>query len=151
MTKSILASENWRPASVSFVVASALSAFMLFLGVRGLVAPTAAAKAFGLPLAGAADAVWLQIKGGRDISAGLSLVAFLGLRNRRLMAVFLLANLPSPLNDMLVSLNAPVHDTAYALAVHGGAATLMIVLAAFLLAGPSTSADERRPGTDHAA
>jgi hypothetical protein len=143
MMNSILARGNWRPASVSFVVASVLAVFMLFLGVRGLVAPPVAAKSFGLPLADGADALWLQIKGGRDLSAAVGLVTFLALRNTRMMAVFLLANLPSPLTDMLVSLSAPVHDTAYALEVHGGAATLMVVLAVSLLAGAGTRADGR--------
>jgi hypothetical protein len=137
MTKLLSFRGDWRPASVSFVLASALAAFMLFLGVRGLVAPLAAAKGFGLPLTDVGDAVWLQIKAGRDICAGLSLVAFLALRNARLMALFLLANLLIPVNDLRVSLTAPVHDTAYALAVHGGAAMLMVILAATLMAGTS--------------
>jgi hypothetical protein len=126
---------DWRPASVSFVLAGALAALMLFLGVRGLVAPLVAAKGFGLPLTDVGDAVWLQIKAGRDLCAGLSLVAFLALRNARMMAIFLLANALIPANDLRVSLSAPVHDTGYALAVHGGAAALMVIVAASLLAG----------------
>jgi len=135
MTKFIALRGDWRPASVSFVLASALAALMLFLGVRGLVAPLVAAKGFGLPLTDVGDAVWLQIKGGRDLCAGLSLVAFLILRNTRVMAIFLLANVLAPVNDMRVSLSARLHDTGYALAVHGGAAALMVILAASLMAG----------------
>jgi hypothetical protein len=135
MTKFISLRGNWRPTSVSFVLASALAAFMLFLGVRGLVAPLVAAKGFGLPLTDAGDAVWLQIKAGRDLCAGLSLLALLALRNARMMAIFLIANVLTPVNDMRVSLSAPLHDTGYTLAVHGGAATLMVLLAASLMAG----------------
>jgi hypothetical protein len=138
MTKLNSTRGDWRLASVSFVLASALAAFMLFLGVRGLLAPLVAAKGFGLPLIDGADAHWLQIKAGRDLCAGLSLVALLALRQRRIMAVFLLANALVPLNDLLVSLSSPLHDTAYALAVHGGATTLMVVLAASLLVGAGT-------------
>jgi hypothetical protein len=145
MTKFISARGDWRPASVSFAVAGALAAFMLFLGVRGLVAPLVAAKGFGLPLDDIGDAVWLQIKGGRDLCAGLGLVAFLALRDKRVMAIFLLVNVLIPANDLLVSLSAPLHNTGYALAVHGGAATLMVVLAASLMAGAGASATGREP------
>jgi hypothetical protein len=113
---------------------------MLFLGVRGLIAPLVAADGFGLPVADGGDAVWLQIKAGRDLCAGLSLVAFLALRNTRVMALFLLTTAAIPVNDMVVSLSAPVHHTAYALSVHGGAAVLMLVLAASLMAGAGTLA-----------
>lgn len=135
MTKSNPVRGSWRPGSASFVLTGALALFMLFLGVRGLIAPLEAAKGFGLSLADAADTVWLQIKAGRDLCAGLSIATFLALRNTRTTAAFLLANVLIPLNDLLASLASPVHDTGYALAVHGGAATLMLVLAASLLAG----------------
>lgn len=135
MTKFSSLRGDWRPASVSFVLASALAAFMVFLGVRGLVAPLVAANGFGLPLIDVGDAVWLQIKGGRDLCAGLQLVAFLPLRNAPIMAILLLANVLIPLNDMRVSLSAPLHNTGYALAVHGGAAALMVILALSLMAG----------------
>lgn len=135
MTKSNPVRGSWRPASVTFVVTGLLALFMLFLAVRGLVAPAAAAQGFGLPLVDGGEAVWLTVKAGRDLCAGLSLVTFLALRNTRVMAAFLLANFLIPLNDLRVSLAAPVHDTAYALSVHGGAAALMVVLAVALLAG----------------
>jgi hypothetical protein len=137
MTNSISTRGNWRPTSVSFAVAGALAAFMLFLGVRGLIAPLAAAKGFGLPVADG-DAVWLQIKAGRDLCSGLTLATFLAFPNTRVMAAMLLANVFIPVNDLRVSLSAPLHDSAYALAVHGGAATLMVVLAVALRAGAGT-------------
>lgn len=149
MTKSVSVQADWRPNSVSFALTAALAAFMLFLGARGLAAPLAAAKGFGLPLHDAGDAVWLQIKAGRDLCAGLSLVAFLALRNTRAMAIFLLANASIPMNDLLVSLSAPIHRTGYALSVHGGAATLMCCLAASLLAGAGRSpAHQAADGND---
>jgi len=138
MSQSISARGPWRPTSVTFMATSALGLFMLFLGVRGLVAPLVAAKGFGLPVVDGGDAVWLQIKAGRDVCAGLSLVAFLALRNTRVMALFLLSSAAIPAIDMGVSLSAPVHDTVYALSVHGGAAALMLVIAVSLLAGAGT-------------
>jgi hypothetical protein len=145
MTKSISTRGDWRPASVSFAVAGALAAFMLFLGARGLLAAHAAAQGFGLPVADA-DETWLRIKAGRDLCAGLTLAIFLALRSTRVMAAMLLGNVLIPVNDMLVSLSAPVHDAAYAVAVHGGAATLMVVLAGALLAGAGADAGGRDPG-----
>lgn len=146
MTTLDSARSDWRPGSVSFVLAAALAAFMLFLGARGLAAPLAAATGFGLPLADGADALWLQIKAGRDLAAGLTLVLLLVLRNARVMALFLLVNALIPLNDLLVSLAAPQHDTAYALAVHGGATVLMVALGVSLL-----SRGRRRATTQIAA
>jgi hypothetical protein len=118
-------------------VAGVLAAFMLFLGMRGLIAPFAAAKGFGLPVANG-DAPWLEIKAARDLCAGLTLATFLAFRNTRLMAAMLFANVLIPVTDMVVSLSAPLHDTTYAVAVHGGAAALMVVLAIALMAGAGT-------------
>jgi hypothetical protein len=59
---------HWSATSPSFLISAALAAFMLFLGVRGLLAPEAAAHGFGLGFFDPGDAVWLQIKGVRNVS-----------------------------------------------------------------------------------
>jgi hypothetical protein len=53
---------RWSATSPSFLIAAALAAFMLFLGVRGLLAPLAAAHGFGFAVVDPRDAVWLRIK-----------------------------------------------------------------------------------------
>ncbi|MEI9949007.1 MAG: DUF4267 domain-containing protein [Pseudomonadota bacterium] len=122
----------WSVTSPSFLVAAALAAFMLFLGVRGLLAPEAAAHGFGFPVVDPADAVWLRIKGDRDLNAGLGIVVFLALRWRRALGALLLASIASPLLDCIISLSTPGHNTAFALSIHGGATALVAVLGAVL-------------------
>jgi hypothetical protein len=127
---------RWSATSPSFLIAAALAAFMLFLGVRGLLAPEAAAHGFGLALVDPSDAVWLRIKGDRDLTTALAIGAFLALRWRRALGAFLLASISSPLLDCIISLSTPGHDTAFALSVHGGAAALVAVLGVVLFRGP---------------
>lgn len=129
----------WSTTSPSFLVAAALAAFMLFLGVRGLLAPEAAAHGFGFSVVDPADAVWLRIKGDRDLSAGLGIVVFLALRWRRALGALLLASIASPLLDCIISLSTPGHNTAFALAVHGGATVLVAVLGVVLFRGHAGS------------
>jgi Domain of unknown function (DUF4267) len=125
--------DEWSMTSPSFLAASGLAAFMAFLGVRGLLAPRAAAEGFGLSLASPRDRVWLRIKGGRDLAAALAIGGFLALRQPRALGAMLLANLVSPSVDLLTSLTAPRHKTGYALGVHGGAAAAVGMLGIALL------------------
>ena len=123
---------RWSATSPSFLIGAALMAFMLFLGVRGLLAPEAAAHGFGFAVVDPSDAIWLRIKGDRDLSAALGTGVFLALRWRRALGAFLLASIASPLLDCIISLSTPGHDTALALSVHGGATALVAVLGVVL-------------------
>jgi hypothetical protein len=123
---------DWSATSPSFLIAAALAAFMLFLGIRGLLAPEAAAHGFGFAVVDPSDAVWLRIKGDRDLASALGIGAFLALRWRRALGVFLLASIASPLLDCIISLSTPGHDTTFALSVHGGATALVAVLGVVL-------------------
>jgi Domain of unknown function (DUF4267) len=129
----------WSRTSPSFLVGAALAAFMLFLGVRGLLAPEAAAHGFGFAVVDPADAVWLRIKGDRDLSAALGMAVFLALRWRRALGALLLASIVSPLLDCIISLSTPDHNAALALSVHGGATALVAVLGVVLFRGHAGS------------
>ena len=130
----------WSATSPSFLLATALAVFMLFLGVRGLLAPEAAAHGFGFAVVDPADSVWLRIKGDRDLSAGLGIVVFLALRWPRALGALLLASVASPLLDCIISLSTPGHNAAFAIAVHGGATVLVAVLGVVLFRGHAGSA-----------
>jgi hypothetical protein len=132
---------RWSATSPSFLIAAALAAFMIFLGARGLFAPEAAAHAFGLAVVDPSDAVWLRIKGDRDLSVGLAMAVFLALRWRRPLGAFLLAILAAPLLDFIISLSTPGHNTALAFAWHGGATALIAVLGVVLFRKHPTSTD----------
>jgi hypothetical protein len=123
---------RWSATSLSFLVGAALAACMLFLGVRGLLAPEAAAHGFGFAVVDPGDAVWLRIKGDRDLTLALATGAFLALRWRRALGAFLLASTVSPLLDCIISLLTPGHNTALALSMHGGTTALVAVLGVVL-------------------
>jgi hypothetical protein len=132
---------RWSATSPSFLIAAALAAFMLFLGVRGLFAPEAAAHSFGLAVVDPSDAVWLRIKGDRDLSIALAMGIFLALRWRRALGALLLAIIAGPLLDCIISLSTPGHNTALALAWHGGATALIAVLGVVLFRRHPSSTD----------
>jgi hypothetical protein len=123
---------RWSTTSPSFLIGAALAASMFFLGIRGLLAPDAAAHGFGFAVVDPNDAVWLRIKGDRDVSIALGMAAFLALRWRRALGALLLASIVSPLLDCIISLLTPGHNTALALSMHGGATALVAVLGAVI-------------------
>src|SRR5262249_281572 len=123
---------RWSATSPSFLIAAAIAAFMLFLGVRGLLAPEAAAQGFAFPLFDPPHAVWLRIKGGRRLSVALAMGIFLALRWRRALGAYLFASIAGPLLDCIISLSTPGHNTAYALSMHGGATALFALLGVVL-------------------
>jgi len=132
---------RWSATSPSFLIAAAVAVFMLFLGVRGLLAPEAAAHGFGFAVVDPSDAVWLRIKGDRDLSVALAVGIFLALRWRRALGAYLIASIAGPLLDCIISLSTPGHNTAYALSMHGGATALFAVLGVVLFRRHPSSAD----------
>src|SRR5215831_7225377 len=132
---------RWSATSPSFLIAAAIAAFMLFLGVRGLLAPEAAAHGFGFAVVDPSDAVWFRIKADRDLSVALAMGIFLALRWRRALGAYLIASIAGPLLDCFISLSTPGHNTAYALSMHGGATALFAVLGVVLFRRHPSSAD----------
>lgn len=131
---------RWSATSPSFLASAALAAFMLFLGARGLIAPEAAAHGFGFALSDPSDAVWLRVKGDRDLTAALGIAVFLALRWRKALGALLLASITSPLLDCIISLATPGHNTTLAIAMHGGATAFVAVLGVVLFRGHAASA-----------
>jgi hypothetical protein len=141
---------HWSATSPSFLISAALAAFMLFLGIRGLLAPEAAAHGFGFAVADPADAVWLRIKGDRDLTLALGMGVFLALRWRRALGAMLLASIVSPLLDCTISLATAGHNTELALSVHGSATVVVAALGVVLFrraASSTVEATELRPSS----
>jgi hypothetical protein len=120
-----------RQAPILFWMVVLLSAGIIFIGIRFLAAPLTAAAAFGVPAGAAPQMAYLWAKGTRDIVSGLVLLAFLGMRVcPRVIAVFILVAALIPVADFVnVYLNM---GYVSALAVHGGTAAFMVILAALL-------------------
>ena len=111
-----------RTGSVAFVLVALITAFMLFLGVRGMVDPISAAHGFGIDLASPLDAFYLHVKADRDLAIGAMLLALLLYRRPTPLALFVGASTIAPVLDCLLVALEPRGHAGYALAVHGSAA-----------------------------
>jgi len=120
-----------RGAPILFWMVVLLAAGIIFIGIRFLAAPITAAAAFGVPADATTQMAYLSAKGTRDIVSGLLLLALLGMRVRpRVIAVFILVAALIAVGDFVnVYLNM---GYVSALAVHGGTAAFMVILAALL-------------------
>jgi hypothetical protein len=110
-----------------------LGLFILFLALRGFVAPAEAARGFGIPVVDSADLFYLRVKADRDLSSAAAIFTLLALGQRRGLGAFVAAASVQPLCDLVLSLADERGRAGYALAVHGGAALYCVVLATLLL------------------
>lgn len=114
-------------------LAAVLGLFLLFLAVRGFMAPAEAARGFGIAIADPADLFYLLVKADRDLASGAVIFALMALRERRALGAFVAVATVQPLCDMVLSLADARGHAGYALAVHGSAALYCAGLAALLL------------------
>jgi hypothetical protein len=117
----------------AYGLAIALNLMILFIGLRFLFAPRAAAAGYGVPAKPDGDPAYLTIKGLRDGSyglVGLSLLAFAGPVAE---AWFMLVVALVPLGDTLVVLRHG-GTRAVAFGVHFATAVTVLVSAALLFA-----------------
>ncbi|MEU9035978.1 DUF4267 domain-containing protein [Streptomyces sp. NPDC048352] len=108
-------------------------AFILFIGLSYLLAPQATAPDFGIPTWPRQEgAAFLAVKGVRDISTGLVILALLLTGHRRALGWAMAAIVSVPAGDMVIVLTSggPA-GTAYG--VHGFTALAVAVTAALLL------------------
>jgi Domain of unknown function (DUF4267) len=119
-----------RARSAMFWLVALIAAGIIFIGARFLVVPLPAADAFGVPANGSHPLAYLWAKGTRDIVSGLLLMALvLAGASRRIVALFLAVAALIPIGDFLnVRANEGVTNPT-ALAIHGGTAVGMLILA----------------------
>jgi hypothetical protein len=103
----------------------------LGFGLDFLLDPQGAAAGFGID-PWPQEAGYFVVKGVRDIAYGLTALILLLLGHRRALGWVVLADAIMPIGDCIaVSTNGGT--VAYALAVHGSAAVLVLITAASLL------------------
>ncbi|WP_406237594.1 DUF4267 domain-containing protein [Nocardia sp. NBC_01009] len=109
------------------------AAFIIYVGISYLVTPASMAPQFGLPEWPHGDAVaFLNIKGIRDITEGLIILALLAARQRFALGLATLVIALTPFADMLTVLR--YHgSTSTALSVHGLTAVLVALTGGLLL------------------
>jgi hypothetical protein len=122
--------------SVLYWLVALIAAGIIFIGARFLIVPLSAAKAFGVPADGTPTLAYLWTKGTRDIVSGLLVIALLWLgAGRRTLAAFIGVAAVTPIGDLLnVYVNVGTSNPV-ALAIHGGTAVFMLVLATALWSG----------------
>ena len=122
--------------SILFWLIALIAAGIIFIGARFIVAPLPAARDFGVPASEIDNSTYLWTKGTRDIVSGLLVIGLLWLKvSSAVLAAFLFIASLIPFGDLL---NVYVHvktRNVPALAIHGGTALFMCVLAGLLLVG----------------
>jgi Domain of unknown function (DUF4267) len=120
--------------TIATVIAGLLGLGILFIGVRGLVAPGDAAG-FGIPGTRTDDPnfrAWLSVKAARDLGLGIVLFVLMIATTADALGWFLIASAVIPVGDMLIVLrNKGPKAAAYG--VHGATAAVMVVVGVILL------------------
>jgi hypothetical protein len=120
------------PRSLPFVLVVILAAFLLLLAVVGALDPLGAAHGYGFDLAAPADAFYLHVKAGRDLTLFAVLVALAIYRRPAPLALMVAVACIAPVVDAALVATAPDGRLGYALGVHGSAAAYCAITAALL-------------------
>ena len=122
-----------RPLTTRLTLLTVAAGLVLVgLGVASIAAPGVAARLFGVPAAG--DLPFVTVAGVRDLAAGVLVVAFALLGDRRAVGACVLVGSLIPIGDGSVVL---WHGPAPLLfvAMHWGSAVACVAFAAVLLRG----------------
>lgn len=111
-----------RSAALEFWMSVLLVAFLFTLALRGLLAPDAAARGFGIAIEHPADLFYILVKGDRDLSSALALATLLIMRERRALGALVLVMTVQPVADFLLSVSDDRGRIVYALLIHMSAA-----------------------------
>ena len=123
---------HWLTLGAALLLAFAIIA----IGSRYIASPMRATHSFGLPLPedGNHIAWWLRLKGVRDITSGLLVLAFIAWGTPREVGLILLVEALIPVGDMLLILAAR-GSTKSAFGIHGLTAVFMVSAAIPMLIG----------------
>ena len=119
--------------TTAYVLAIVLDIFVLFIGLRFLLVPQAAAAGYGVPAKKDGDAAYLTIKGLRDAGYGVLGLALLAFAGAHAEAWFMLVVALIPLGDTAIVLrNGGTKATAFG--IHFATAVVVLISAALLFA-----------------
>ncbi|SHN10370.1 DUF4267 domain-containing protein [Chitinophaga sp. CF418] len=125
-------------AVIAYGLAFITGALLIFIGARFLLSPDVAEQAFGIQTVTGNDFSFHYIKGIRDLSAGVAILAMLLTHTQRGLAIMLLTASIVPVTDFLIVLHAPGHLSAH-LYPHLTAVVLGLVLGCYYLFTPAKS------------
>ncbi|WP_344652916.1 DUF4267 domain-containing protein [Cryptosporangium japonicum] len=116
--------------TVAYSLAVVLDLFILFIGGRFLLQPSAAAAGYGVP---SERSAYLAVKGVRDAALGVLGLALLAFAGATPAAWFMLAAAIIPLGDTVIVLRfGGTRTTAFG--VHFATAIVVLISAALLFA-----------------
>src|SRR5262244_3590871 len=119
-------------ASIGFYLSGVIAAAIIFIGCRFLVAPSAAATAYGVPAAEPHSQAYLSAKGIRDIASGLFAAMLIAYGSAHALGWFMLIASIIPLSDAVIVLHQGGSRTV-AFGVHGGTAVAILIISGLLL------------------
>jgi hypothetical protein len=114
----------------AYGLAVLLNAFIIFIGVRFLVVPQAAAAGYGVP---ATPSAYLTVKGVRDFTYGVLGLALIAFTTAHAVGWFMLVVALAPLGDTVIVLRNG-GTKAMAFGIHFATAVVVLVDAALLFA-----------------
>ncbi|GIH12973.1 DUF4267 domain-containing protein [Rugosimonospora africana] len=118
---------------IAYGLAIVLGVFVVFIGVRFLVAPQSSAAGYGVPAKKDGDSAYLTIKGVRDSVYGLLALALIAFASAHAVGWYMLVVAIAPLGDMVIVLRHG-GPKAVAFGVHFATAVVMLINAALLFA-----------------
>jgi hypothetical protein len=118
---------------IAYGLAVVVVVLVAFIGLRFLLAPRAAAAAYGVPARQDGDPAYLTIKGLRDFALGLLGAALLAFAGAHASGWYMVVGAIIPLGDMLIVLRHG-GSKAVAFGIHFATAVVLFVSAALLFA-----------------
>ncbi|GIF22440.1 hypothetical protein BJ973_002761 [Actinoplanes tereljensis] len=115
---------------IAYGLAIVLNLFIIFIGVRFLLVPAAAAAGYGVP---AQPSAYLAVKGVRDLTYGLVGLALLAFVGAPAEAWFMLVVALAPLGDTVIVLRHG-GTKAVAFGIHFATAVTVLISAVLLFA-----------------
>jgi Domain of unknown function (DUF4267) len=120
-------------APIAYGLAIVLSVFVLFIGVRFLLAPQASAAGYGVPAKEDGDVAYLTIKGLRDATFGVLGLALITFADAHAAGWYMLVVAIAPLGDTLIVLRHG-GPKATAFGIHFATAVVVLISAVLLFA-----------------
>lgn len=121
--------------SLSTVLAVIVALGIIFIGIREFFYPGVAAAGFGVPLLDPRDGDLLAIKGARDVTSGILVLALLALGQRRALAYAMAILTLIPIFDGLIVLKHAGWTFTPFILIHWGTALFMLLIVDLLRRG----------------
>jgi hypothetical protein len=118
---------------IAYGLAIVLAVFILFIGLRFLLAPSPAAAGYGVPVRENGDRAYLSVKGMRDSVYGVLGLALLAFAGAHATGWYMLVVALVPLGDTVIVLRNG-GTKAVAFGIHFATAVVVLVSAALLFA-----------------